>query len=568
MANNSAELPEGFVLDTPPAQAQQSSDTGQLPAGFVLDQPQRLADGSVWAPNGTPGQVLSQGPAAPGVIQNAINQVGNFGRVTANNATLGAADYITGKLGADNGIGVAGERALTNQAAMDLGHYGNAAAGLTGGVLQGGLIPAGGPVRSALGATAMGGGQAAAADYNNPANKDGVLGINPSHVAAGAGLGLLGAMGGNAFGFANEQVTGRLQPNIRDQYNLLQNNGVQVSPGQAMSASDGSSRMLNLEAKRNNTEGFYPEQLNQFTQAVLAHAGIQNNRLVPDQLERTMSDVGGQMTALAARNPINDQGVLVPLYRSVQAQNQKWTTDHNGVPNDVMTAATNDIRSAAIRGNMTGEQYQDLTQRLGKESGGTNGVAAAGRMNQTLKDAMETHLTNTNPADLGEWQRLNTQYSNLNVLKNVADNSSSRANQGFVIPSELVTAVRQAQGSSSLALGRTDIGDLAQAGQSLIQPHPGVSPNHSFASGVGAAAGAGIGHHALGPAGAFVGKTIGEQIGGAVDSLIPQQTLAPLTNYSTIPGANQPQNRVIGNALGLGAGGALNPFTRATGQGQ
>jgi hypothetical protein len=562
LANNA--LPEGFTLDQPPAQstAQQSGQPASLPSGFILDRPPvQMPDGTQFRPGGS-GQTLSQGPAEPGVIQNAVNQVGNFGRVTANNATLGGADYLTGKLGADGGIGVAGERALTQNAAMDLGHYGNAAAGLTGGALQSAMIPAGGPVRAALGSAAMGGAASAMGDYLSPSNDKGVMGIDPAKAAGAAGLGLVGAMGGNAFGFAQQPVTQRLHPTIRDQYNLLQNEHVQVSPGQALAASSGDDRPLTLESRGNDTQGFYPRQLEDFTTAALRHAGIDNNRLVPGELDQHITDVGQVMNGLAARNPINDPSVLVPLYRELRTQTQTWMQNHNGQINHDLSAATSNVMRAAQRGELTGPQFQDTVSTLGQAAAG--GDHAAGRMRETIQNAMETHIQNTNPADLGGWQQANLRYGNLMALKNVADNSSTKATSGFVTPSELITGVRQAQGSRALATGNTDLGGLAQAGQSLIRPHPVTSQTNRFGEGVGGAAGAGLGHHVLGPAGAFIGKSLGEAAGGAVESALrPFRPLEPLSGQSIMPGANQPQNRVLGNALGLGAAGAVNPFTRA-----
>lgn len=404
------------------------------------------------------------------------------------------------------------------------------------------------PIRSAAGqaATAVGSGSAAAAAQQ--------VTDNPYVEAAAQILGGLTAAGAVQAG--KKAITPFPISAERQAVNdTLAREGVDLSPGQAT----GSRTLRNMESELGGSRlaDLTERQAEQFTQAALSRAGISASRATPDVMDGAFSVIGRQFDDLATRNTLVADQALGQELGGVVRDYFSMVNESARAP--IIENTLRDI-AAAVRANggtITGEAYQSIRSRLNAQARRATdpslGEALFG-IQRSLDDAMERSIAAANPADLGAWQQVRSDYRNLLVLEQAASRAGEAAAMGIITPANLRSAVAQ-QNKRSYVRGQGDFAELARAGVAGMSPLPNSGTASRLAvrgmtSGLPATLGALTGNSIGDTAGAVAGFAIGSQAPNALTALsLSGPGRAYLTNQ-LLAGNTNLGEMLIGPAIG------------------
>lgn len=514
------------------------------------------------------GDVLVEGAKHAGQnFVGAMGDIDNAIRVFARGATLGGADHLAAKGAELTGVGgpadVAGQQALTAGAKEDLGPVLGNAAELAGAVAPGALIP-GAAVSSLPRAMATGATTGIATTTGQTYFDTGDLPSVPEVVVGG----MLGA-GGGAVGYGLGKLMQRpnLDANTMKQVNLLNQEGIDITAGQAT----GSASALRREAGATGAADLYESQIKNFSKAALRRAGIiaEDGRLDPTVLDDGFKIVGGQMDKLVANNSIqgpNARPVFMNLLRDSANISAAYKSTVEGGPAKIIDNTYKAIAKAAKRGQLTGAEYQDITSKLEAAARGNPKLAPVAReMRAAIDNGMEEFIKQSNPTDAGLWQAARRRYSNLLVVQDAFTRQGRDAANGLITPANLAAATKAKQGQTRFARGRTDFDDLARAGQAVLRPLPvgqHASPQEiakmlgrkiTTAGMMGGSAMLG----GLSPLASGAAALGGMALSEGVEAGLGRMALRPVTSLSTTAAQT-------GAKAGVAVGSAANPFTRAS----
>lgn len=250
----------------------------------------------------------------------------------------------------------------------------------------------------------------------------------------------------------------------------LQTNGVtSLSAGQQT----GNMRLRWLEDAANGMpfsgsriERLQNEAGGQFTQAALAHAGIQADRATPDVINQGFTDLGHQFDTLAQRNTLNiDQPLRIQAQAALDDYQQAIPPS---TESPMVRRLNDDIQNA--QSPMTGAQYQSWRsqiERVRRNSMQDPHLAdALGDMRNALDDAMTRSAP---PADQAAWQQARGHYRNLLVLEKAAGAAGENAANGLISPARLQSAAK-AQNPRAFSRGQSDLGNLGRSGTAVLTP--------------------------------------------------------------------------------------------------
>ncbi len=250
----------------------------------------------------------------------------------------------------------------------------------------------------------------------------------------------------------------------------LKAEGVPVTAGQL--SGNRSLRFSESELGGAKAANLMDKQKDAFTSAVLKRAGINANRATPEVIDDAFRMVGRQFDDLAASNQLIPDAQMATELRAV-------FNDYGGIVPESMRSSivnkvTNDIVSAAKKGPISGEAYQNITSRIAKAARGTTNPDLRNTLygiRGVLDDAMERSIGATNPAQAGAWRAARESYRNLLAVEQAATRAGEAAAEGIISPANIRNAVIK-QGRRAYARGQGDFADLARSGSMLLSPLP------------------------------------------------------------------------------------------------
>lgn len=395
------------------------------------------------------------------------------------------------------------------------------------------------PLRSAIGqaATATGAGAAAGAVQQ--------VTDNPYAEMAAQIFGGLGVVGVSQA--AKKAVTPFPISADRQAINqTLAKEGVDLSPGQMT----GNKTLRNMESELGGGRiaDLTETQADQFTQAALSRAGISASRATPDVMDNAFTSIGKQFDDLAVRNTLQADQALGQDLGGVVRDYFSMVNESARAP--VIESTLRDIAESIRKngGTISGEAYQSMRSRLNAQARKSTDPSLADALfgiQRSLDDAMERSITQVNPADLGAWQQVRSDYRNLLVLEQAAARAGEATAQGVITPANLRNAVAQ-QNKRAYVRGKGDFAELARAGVAGMSP----LPNSGTASRMAV-------RGATSTVPAVVGGVLGNDIGGglgiaagaAAGAMAPNALAAMALSG---PGRNYLTNQLLAGKTNLG----------------
>jgi hypothetical protein len=290
--------------------------------------------------------------------------------------------------------------------------------------------------------------------------------------------------------------------------------------------------MMNLNPVNNNLARD-AEQHAQFSRAVgqTFGANAPDGVLSPEVMSAAKKNIGAQMDAVAARNPVHVDDELLGDLGDIE---QRYSTSVTGDELKPIKNQIDNVLNAAKEGDtITGETYQRLTSKGSPLDLATNSVnpnirSAAIEIRSALDDALERSAeASGNGADVQALRAARLAYKNMKTVEPLV----SKSPDNMVSPSLLNNRVSVAFKNRAYQ-GAGDLDELAQIGKKFLTP-PSTSGTpegiraQRMLEGAGAASalGVSVGGHLLGygPAsdlaaiGLFTGK---RAIAGGTNAII------------------------------------------------
>lgn len=281
-------------------------------------------------------------------------------------------------------------------------------------------------------------------------------------------------------------------------------------------------------------------QAEDFTEAALKRAGVQNQRLAtPEVIDRAFTAIGRKFDDLAARTSIS--ATSLPL-KAIPQISKRYTAETNALKRDPRVALIADEIDATVQAGTTiqGRQYAKLRSDLetaARETVDATTARAFRNISRALDVAVEKSMNN--PALRKEWRDTRGDYRKLLTIRDASLRAGEKSADGIISPANLASAAK-AQGRAGYARGNHPYEDLAQAGVSVMSPLPNSgTAQRAMAQGLLTLGGAG----AVGGSGSDavmggVGGLIAGAIGGRVLMSKPVQRVLSNQVGATVKGTS------------------------------
>lgn len=206
-------------------------------------------------------------------------------------------------------------------------------------------------------------------------------------------------------------------------------------------------------------------QLQKFTQAALAKAGIDANEITPEVRAAAEQNFSNRYSNMFAGKTVNiDEPVLDTVAQVTTKQLNKLPT--NVKP--IVQSYLKDIVQAP-EGQLSGEAYQEARSALTSQAHGMS-VSDPTTANtlRTIRDSLDGAAMRSIPeADQGQLTKLNREYSNYKNIQKAASQISNNSLEGRLSPSALAQVVETANKGKSQA-GYGGLYDLSRAGRAVL----------------------------------------------------------------------------------------------------
>jgi hypothetical protein len=239
----------------------------------------------------------------------------------------------------------------------------------------------------------------------------------------------------------------------------------------------------------------------QFTAAALRRAGIQGERATADTMATAFNNIGQEYQALGQVASVPTTPRFGARVRTIANEYEGLTPESVRVPlvgriaNDLENAATNAV---AIPGNVYNSWHSQLRAAQRSQAGNPEASRAIGRMVEALDAQMIRGFPQADQAQMLAYTRdLNTRYRNMLAIEQASGAAGENAARGLLSPAALKNAVK-AQNSRDYTRGRSELGQLARAGEAVLKPlsRSGTAERT-------------MAHHALNAPGMFIGGMVG-----------------------------------------------------------
>lgn len=479
MATQVINLPPGFVLDAP--------DQSKLPAGFVMDAKQS-------EPNRTIGEqaIRAVERGARGFSDSALETIGGVpDLVTRGMRAVGLntpePGFYTDKLKQGfrslGGVVSSPFNAAIEASGMNLGDLSKSE-----NILEKAVYGAGSGVADAAAFLVPAAAASRAASAGSmPQRIAQALSAQPSTqlVAGGVGGAVSEATDNPLYGVAASlavpsgaslargivsPVTNRLTPEQQRLAQVLQNEGVQLRPGQET----GSRALQTTESVLDNMplSGGMGQTINRtqqdaFNTAALRRAGINASSATPAVLDRAARRIGNEFTRISNATTVNLDNQFLDDIQQAQSQYARK------LPSQTREVFQNYLDDILNSGNvMSGPVYQTARSDLGKQV--KTMAATDPTLSQALRGirtALDEAANRSVPAALrDDWADARRQYANLKAIMGSVATSGAQSASGDISGGQLWNAVKAGMTKDSFVRGRGELNDLARAGQVFIKP--------------------------------------------------------------------------------------------------
>lgn len=216
------------------------------------------------------------------------------------------------------------------------------------------------------------------------------------------------------------------------------------------------------------------DQGDDFTAAALRRIGVNARRAEPEVMDAARQRIGGMFDDLASRNSIAADRTLS---RSAEAalDTYKANTNKNTVA-PIIDNIVRKIRAASARKKpITGQEYQQWRSELGPALRGNDAQLreAAKSVRGALDDAMRRTIKATgNADDLALYDTARQQYRDLLAIEGAVSRAGESTAYGVINPRQLRAEAVRSYGKAGYAGGKSDLGNLARAGNQTMTPLP------------------------------------------------------------------------------------------------
>lgn len=312
----------------------------------------------------------------------------------------------------------------------------------------------------------------------------------------------IGAVGG---GLGADAITGKITPYPTDparaaSAEALQNAKVPVpvSAGQkagskALMAAEGASGAPAVQLMKQQREAF--------TQNSLDSIGAgDSTRATPDVMKPAIRKIQNGFNSVGSANDLIDHPAFTQAMDDVLSDYGDRTDPKDWAP--IIKRTYNRAQDLlANNGQISGKEYQDMVTRLRNASKGTSDPSfaqAAYQMRDALDDGMENSIRANNPADLGKYQTLRSQYRDATAIEDTLANSAL-GKEGLIDPETLYNKINQQSGSRAMTQGDRPLGEWARHGSLIMKDLPGAdSPGGGLIGLMKQAAGGAYAGHEIG----------------------------------------------------------------------
>lgn len=237
----------------------------------------------------------------------------------------------------------------------------------------------------------------------------------------------------------------------------------------------------------------------QYTRAALRRAGINAPRATQEVMDDAFRAIGAEFDQFAAGVTVKGSPMFGQRLARLADQYENNVPPVMQVP--AVRKAANDIAAkVASPQGMTGTEYATYRSELRRLQRGMKqnpqGSEAVGRMIENLDAQMvRSAPKGQGPDYAGRLQSLNRRYRNMLAIEDAAGRSAGEgAALGLISPAALKGAVKL-QNKKDYTRGRSELGQLAKAGESVMRPLPSSgTAERSFAQGVVSAPGSVVGY--------------------------------------------------------------------------
>lgn len=291
-------------------------------------------------------------------------------------------------------------------------------------------------------------------------------------------------------------------PNYARSVGQLSNEGVDLTAARRT----GSPGLLQFESNLGVKSGETPT----FSRAFLKQLGINADKATPQELANAQQQFRNTYDSFVNSTHIN---YTPDLLKAINKAKTDFARVGGAPPTSIMDTikdVTHGVSGKSPVLSMPGPRYQHVQDLIESRING----AANNKEKQALiaiKNELEGAFKASLPSDAArsQWDTLNRQYANWNVLTN-----SKIPSDKYISPDVAINAIAGQRGNQAVNLGQGGITKLAQAGQDVLGERPQANTKvnetiRGLMSGLGAAAG-----YRYGGAEGLVGGILGREIAG------------------------------------------------------
>jgi hypothetical protein len=304
-------------------------------------------------------------------------------------------------------------------------------------------------------------------------------------------------------------MAGAADDTARRAAETLSREGVPVTAGQQAQ----STTLMGLE----DALAPSPEQLEDFSRAVLRTIGAEGSRASDDVLDAARRRIGGVFDDVTQNLQVNVQPYRASQLQTIADEYRQIAADAGVSP--LIGNIADAVQSG---GALSSRQLMTWRSRLSRLSNSNDSATRQSAIEalEAVDNIIDDSLRAAGQFDavdaLSEARR---QWRDYLAIERAATGAAGRGSGGLITPEMLGSAVIQQSRRQYATGGRGDLGDLARAGDRLLRQTPSVLPGGVRYEGrlpraLGTAAGGGIG--------AFVGNVPGAALGGLIGGATPE----------------------------------------------
>jgi hypothetical protein len=318
-------------------------------------------------------------------------------------------------------------------------------------------------------------------------------GESPYAPLAQIGAGMVGGMTPSAATAFGRKLASPLKisnpPETQRLISVAEQEGISLSPGiksgsRPLQATE--SVLSTLPFSSGPQRQVYAKTREQFNQAVLKKAGIDDKYVSPEVLNKAFTDIGEEFNDLVAQTPpLRVTPEFEANINAAKTEHAKYLTPDQ---QSVFKAYESDISKAIADAKAVGgtaiidpEQYKQIASKLRTRIRTTNDPdlkESLGKLQDAFDDLVEQ---NASSKIVDKWSDARRRYRNLLIIDKAAGGGTGETRISGDIPFAGFKQAVDAADQSGFARGRGEYNDLARVGDLLTQKIPNSgTPERTF----------------------------------------------------------------------------------------